>query len=135
MKIRSLIIGIYCGALSMPSHAEEPLKTLNTLPSSPAYLIKLVLGLVVVLMLFAALAWLVRRFGLGGFTNSSTGELSVLESLSLGSRERLVIVQIGQEKLLLGITAGQINKLHTLETVQKYKTKFKDHLKQQQAQS
>jgi len=107
----------------------------NGLPSSPAYLIKLVLGLVIVLMLFSALAWLVRRFGLGGFTNSSTGELNVLESLSLGSRERLIIVQVGKEKLLLGITAGQISKLHTLETIQKNKTEFKDHLKQQQAQS
>jgi flagellar protein FliO/FliZ len=135
MQIRSLIMGVYCGLLSLPSHAEEPLKMPNGLPSSPAYLIKLVLGLVIVLMLFSALAWLVRRFGLGGFTNSSTGELNVLESLSLGSRERLIIVQVGKEKLLLGITAGQISKLHTLETIQKNKTEFKDHLKQQQAQS
>lgn len=135
MQFRSLLIGINCAAFSSQSYANEQVKTLSTLPSSPAYLIKLVLGLIAVLALFSALAWLVRRFGLGGFSHSKTGELKILESLSLGSRERLVIVQAGNEKLLLGITAGQINKLHSMDLYQGNGTNFADHLNQQREKS
>ena len=61
MKLHALTIGITCAAFSPHSYANEQLKTLSALPSSPAYLIKLVLGLIAILALFSALAWLVRR--------------------------------------------------------------------------
>ena len=131
MLLRSSIIGITCAIISTHSFANEQVKTLSTLPSSPAYLIKLVLGLIAVIGLFAALAWLVRRFGIGGFAHSSTGELKILETISVGSRERLIIVQAGEDKLLLGITAGQINKLHSMNSNTKNKTNFEDHLTKQ----
>ena len=134
MKLRALTIGITFAAISTHSFASEQVKTLSTLPSSPAYLIKLVLGLIAVISLFSALAWLVRRFGIGGFANSSTGELRILETISLSSRERLVIVQAGEKKLLLGITAGQINKLHSMNSTAKSKANFEDHLTKQREQ-
>jgi len=135
MKYSSLIIGINCIAFSSHCYAAEKIKTISTLPSSPTYLIKLVVGLIAVIGLFSALAWLVRRFGIGGFTSSATGNLKILESLSVGSRERLVIIQAGDEKLLLGITAGTINKLHSMESIKTNKTNFDEHLKQQQHKS
>ena len=131
MQLRALLVGINCAAFSACSYANEQLETLPSLPSSPAYLLKLVLGLIAVISLFSALAWLIRRFGMGGFSRSSSGELRILETLSLGSRERLVIVQAGKNKLLLGITAGKINKLHTLELNQENRTNFEDHLNHQ----
>ena len=135
MKFSSLIIGINCIVYSAHCYSAEQLKTLSTLPSSPTYLIKLVVGLIAVIGLFSTLAWLVRRFGIGGFTSSATGNLKILESLSVGSRERLVIIQAGDEKLLLGITAGTINKLHSMESIKTNKTNFDEHLKQQQHKS
>ena len=135
MKLHALTIGITCAAISTHSFAIEQVKSLSTLPSSPAYLIKLVLGLIAVIGLFSALAWLVRRFGISGFAHSSTGELKILETISVGSRERLIIVQVGDDKLLLGITAGQINKLHSMNSNTKNKANFEDHLTRQRGQA
>jgi flagellar protein FliO/FliZ len=40
--------------------------------------------------------------------------LKVVTSLNLGSKERLVVVQVGKKQLLLGVTGQQINILDTL---------------------
>ena len=42
--------------------------------------------------------------------------LRVVRSLALGTRERLVVVEVGGTQLLLGTGAGGTRLLHTLET-------------------
>jgi flagellar protein FliO/FliZ len=136
MKFSPLIFGILSSFFSACSMAAELQSKIPTaLPSSPLYLLKLVLGLIAVLLLFSAIAWLIRRFGLGGLMHTSNGELKIIESLSLGSRERLVIVEAGKEKLLLGVTSGQINKIHLMNAGTDKATNFSDHLTQQKAKS
>jgi flagellar protein FliO/FliZ len=41
--------------------------------------------------------------------------LKIVGALSLGQRERVVVVQAGSEQILLGVTATQINTLHILD--------------------
>lgn len=138
MQLRLLISAVTCVLFSASGLAAEQTKTLATMPSSPAYLIKLVLALVAVLLLFSAIAWLVRRFGLsglGGLGSPSSGRLKITDSLSLGSRERLVIVQAGEQQLLLGITPGQINKLHLMSSDPHTENSFRDQLSKQQKQT
>ncbi|MDR9466749.1 flagellar biosynthetic protein FliO [Marinospirillum sp.] len=78
-------------------------------------MLKVTLGLLVVLTLMFALAWLAKRMRLvpGG---SHGHALKVLAVLPLSNRERLALVQVGEQQLLLGVTAHQINCLHQLET-------------------
>ncbi|HID81270.1 MAG TPA: flagellar biosynthetic protein FliO [Chromatiales bacterium] len=89
----------------------------STLPaaSSPTafYFVKLGLALLLVLGIFVAFAWMMRRFS--GFQSSAKGDLRVITGLSLGTRERLVVVKVGKAQLLLGVTPGKISKLHVLE--------------------
>ncbi len=132
MSFRSLILGIYCAVFSTQSYANEPLKSLPDLPSSPAYLIKLVAGLVLVLIIFSAFAWVIRRLGFGGLMSASGGELKIVESLSLGSREKLIIIQAGKDKLLLGITPSAINTLHLIKSNSSESLDFTQHLSRQQ---
>ncbi len=132
MYFRLLIVGFICIVFSSYGYATEPLKTLPTLPSSPVYLIKMVVGLVTVLLLFYAFAWLARRFGMGGLMPTTNRDLKILESLSLGTREKLVIVQAGDEKLLLGITSGSIRKIHSMDADSDKKSDFSNHLTRQQ---
>ena len=68
----------------------------------------LLLSLLVVLGLFLALAWLARRFlpAAGG-----RGAMRVVASLSLGARERIVIVELAGEWLVLGVGGGQVQLL------------------------
>ena len=70
------------------------------------------LALIAVLVLIVGLAWLLKRLPAAGLRNSE--QLRVVSSLGIGQRERLVVVQVGDQQLLLGITAHAINTLHTL---------------------
>ena len=78
-----------------------------------AYLVQLILGLIFVLFCIVALAWVAKR--VNRLQSSSDGSLRVLGGLSMGARERVVLVQVGSTQLLLGVAPGQINMLHQLE--------------------
>ena len=69
-------------------------------------------SLVVVLALIFAFAWLMRR--VQGLRPTRGDSLRIEGGLQLGAKERLVIVQAGDARLLLGVTAGGISLLHRL---------------------
>lgn len=71
------------------------------------------LALVIVLAMFGVLVWLLRKTG--NFSLEHKGQLAVLSGLSLGVREKLVLVKVGEKQLLLGVTPGRIEKLLELE--------------------
>lgn len=62
---------------------------------------RLVFAMVVVLLLIATLAWLARRHL--PISTAHHGDLRVVESLVIGHRERLVLVEVGARRLLLGV--------------------------------
>lgn len=71
----------------------------------------LALSLLVVLGVFIVLAWVARRFlrAAGG-----QGTLKVVASLSMGARERVVVIELAGERLVLGVGGGQVNLLARL---------------------
>lgn len=71
---------------------------------------RLLFGLIVVLGLLLLCAWLIRR---GGMTGQS-GLIKIVSQCAVGTRERVVLVQIGEQQLLIGVTPQQISLLHTL---------------------
>lgn len=70
-------------------------------------------GLVAVLLLLGLIAWFMRRVvrvqGVAG------GALRVIGGLSMGSRERVVLIQVGDRQLLLGVAPGRVQTLHVLD--------------------
>ena len=82
-------------------------------PVSSAYLIKLSFGLLVVVGLVFFLAWLVRKMQL--VQSSNNGLIKIVSAISVGQRERIALIQVGEEQLLIGLTPGRIDKLHTLQ--------------------
>ncbi|MDX8128894.1 flagellar biosynthetic protein FliO [Methylomonas sp. OY6] len=71
------------------------------------------LALLLVLALFFLSVWLLRKSGSLAFVGKS--QLAVLAGLSLGMREKLVLVKVGEKQLLLGVSGGRIDKLLELE--------------------
>lgn len=69
-------------------------------------------GMLLVLGLIFLLAWLARRFGVQRLGASSA--ISVISSAAVGTRERVVVVQVAGTWLVLGVTSAQVNVLHTL---------------------
>lgn len=68
-----------------------------------------------IIVLIIVAMWLFRRFGFTrGSFKGTTAKLNVKASCSLGAKERVVVVEIEQEWLVLGVTASQVNLLHKL---------------------
>ncbi len=77
-------------------------------------LTQLVFGLLLVLGIIFFLAWLLRRVQQAG----PAGKGQVIEligSRALGPRDRLMLVQVGNEQILLGLSPGTITALHVLK--------------------
>lgn len=70
-------------------------------------------GLGVVLALIVATAWFLKRLQPGRFGAATL--LKPVASLALGTRERVVVVELGDKWLVLGVTAQTITTLHTTE--------------------
>ncbi|WP_434525128.1 flagellar biosynthetic protein FliO [Photorhabdus asymbiotica] len=67
-----------------------------------------------VLLLIFTITWLIRRMGLTPGKGKIQQQLSIKASCSLGQRERVVIVEVENDWLVLGVTAQQINLLHQM---------------------
>ncbi|MCK4840635.1 MAG: flagellar biosynthetic protein FliO [Methylococcales bacterium] len=72
------------------------------------------MGLVIVLALFFVCVWFMRKMGVVSAINTKQ-QMRVLTGLSLGMREKLVLVQVGEKQLVLGVTPGRIDNLLVLE--------------------
>ena len=71
-------------------------------------------ALILVVSLILALGWLARR--MPGFTRATGGgnALRIVGSLTLGPRDRVVVVDVGGTQLLLGVGQNGMTTLHTL---------------------
>ncbi|MGL5359282.1 MAG: flagellar biosynthetic protein FliO [Shewanella sp.] len=85
-------------------------------------------GLIVVLLLIFALAYVLRRLNLVPTQNHALKTLAVT---SLGQKERLVLVQVGKQQYLLGVSAQQVSLIDKLaEPVDVESVSFADKLRQ-----
>jgi len=85
----------------------------GTNPMAVSNLWQLTLGMVVVLAIMLGLAWILKRTG--KFQMAAGGGLKILGGLSIGSRERVVLLQVGETQLLVGVAPGQVRSLHVLD--------------------
>lgn len=73
---------------------------------------QVVLGLGAVLILVGASAWLLKRFS--SIPSSASGLIRIIGGTAVGQRERIVLVEIADTWLVVGIAPGQIRTLHTM---------------------
>lgn len=75
-------------------------------------LAQVTLSLLLVLAAVFAAAWVVRR--LRGFGKLGTNAIQIIADAPLGTKERAVLIQVGNQQLLLGVAPGRVNTLHVL---------------------
>jgi flagellar protein FliO/FliZ len=105
-----------CALLSLPALALAT-GTPIAAPAEPAIsaagsLMQVFIGLVAVLLLIAGTAWVAKRLGVTQGGASSL--LRVVSSASVGTRERVVVVEVGESWLVVGVAPGSVNALMTL---------------------
>ncbi|WP_032672559.1 flagellar biosynthetic protein FliO [Enterobacter sichuanensis] len=85
----------------------------DSLPATGSILMTVSGALALILLLLVVLAWAARRSGLARRLNDAQGNMTLVATQSLGPRERLVLVDVGEQRLVLGVTASQITCLAT----------------------
>lgn len=85
----------------------------DSLPATSSVLMTVTGALALIILLMVVLAWAARRSGLSRRLNDAQGNMTLVATQSLGTRERLVLVDVGDQRLVLGVTASQITCLAT----------------------
>lgn len=81
-------------------------------PMSATTIVSTFLSLLLVVAIIFALAYVMRRFNV---TPSGGGHIKVVASMAAGARERVMVIDVGGEQHLIGITSQNINHLSKLE--------------------
>lgn len=115
IHIRRILAGLAPAVALLPatawSAAEKPG---SVSPVAIGDLLRVSGTLVLVLGVIGLLAWAMRRMRFGGAASGRA--LSVVDRLSLGSREAVVLLQVGTEQVLVSQTPAGISRLHVLTT-------------------
>jgi flagellar protein FliO/FliZ len=73
---------------------------------------QVMLGLGFVLALMLGLAWLLRRWG--ALPRGTAGVIRVIGGSMVGQRERVVLVEVADTWLVIGVAPGQVTALHSM---------------------
>lgn len=93
--------------------AQAAESTPAALPSSTGSVFTMLAGLALVLALMAALAWLFKRSGLvQGIGSNAVAK--VVGGVSVGTRERVMVIEVADQWIVIGVAPGRVNTLATL---------------------
>jgi flagellar protein FliO/FliZ len=98
--------------LAAATQAAKAASGVGSAAPSPPSLFGAVLALLLVLGLILGMAWVLKRLPGSGFRPADG--LRVVASLAVGAKERVVVVEVNGEQLLLGVSAGGVRTLHHL---------------------
>lgn len=70
--------------------------------------------LMLVILIIVGGAWLFRRYG--RINSAVNGQLKIIAGLSVGQREKVVLIEVGSTQLLLGVAPGRVQALHVMES-------------------
>ena len=109
------LISVLC-LLSSVAHAAEEARPAYTPPPpavSSGSIVQIIFSLLLVLAAIVLVAWLLKRMNLA--QQGSVRLLKVLGGVAIGQRERIVLVEVNDTWLVVGVGPGQIRTLHTLQ--------------------
>jgi flagellar protein FliO/FliZ len=97
-------------AFAAPGQAPAP--AIVTANPSAGNLLQTIFALCVVLGLLGVLAWVLKRFGPKAATG--TANIKIVGALNLGGRERIMVVEVGDQWIVVGASPGRVNALATM---------------------
>ena len=97
-------------AASPAAAAQAPVAaTATSAPSSAGSLLQVIFGLLVVLGLLAGALWVLKRVGGGRLAGGSV--VKIVGGVSVGNRERVMVVEVADQWIVIGVAPGQVSKL------------------------
>jgi flagellar protein FliO/FliZ len=98
-------------AVALPAMGADPSPATALSPAPLTSLLQVVFALLLVLAAIGVFAWLVRRVAPG---YGAAGPARVVGGVMVGPRERLVVVEVGDTWLLLGVASGSVSLVHSM---------------------
>ncbi len=105
-KVR-LIISLFFLFISQLTFA---LPTDSTNLISRNELLRLITGLLVVLLIIVCLSWIVKRLNIVKLSTSKG--FQSIASMTLGAKEKIILLKVGDRYLLIGVGASTVSTLH-----------------------
>ncbi len=81
-------------------------------PDFAGSLVQMLFGLALVIALLFGCLWIIRRLSA---RRGGAAAIQVLGAAAVGPRERVVLVQLGEQVLVLGVAPGSVTKLHEMK--------------------
>ena len=97
-------------ALPAQADADSAATDLGSSLFTGDYLLQVVGSFFLVICVLLAVMLLLKRFNTIG--NSNGGHIEILANAPLGQRERAVLLQVGEEQILVGVAPGNVTTLH-----------------------
>lgn len=98
------------------SDTEGKIKNIGAVATGPVEVtavFQVLAALIFIIILIIAMAWGYKRYG---FASSANGSLmKVVGAISLGGKEKAVLLQIGDDQVLLGVSPGYVRKIHDIK--------------------
>ena len=74
---------------------------------------QMLLGLIAVLAMIFAVVWLLKKVGYQGYQNNN--HMKIKACLPLSTKEKLMLVEIGKQQLLIGVGPGFVNHIADID--------------------
>ncbi len=88
-----------------------PSSTPSALPADS--IVQVMISLAAVLALVGAAAWLLKLLS-SRIARTGSGPIRIISGTSVGQRERVVLVEVANTWLLVGVAPGQVRTLHVM---------------------
>ena len=109
-RVTRLSVGVLAFSLLAANARAAEVETTGV---SGSAIVQMLIGLALIIGILFVAAYLVRKLN-GGPRFGQSGPLRIVGGLAIGARERIVVVEIGETWLVVGVVPGQIKTLHTL---------------------
>lgn len=112
VSLISLVLAAHVNA--DPANSETPVIVKPGAALVTANPLAVILGLMAIVGLILVLGWLLRRLnGVAAFNGRS---MKVVAAMSVGPRERVMLIDVAGTQILIGVAAGSVNALHHFES-------------------
>ena len=109
---RFYLITILCVPLLATAQATRPPYTPPPEALSTGSILQVIFSLLLVLAAVVLVAWILKRINLP--QHGAGNLLKVISGVAIGQRERIVLVEVKDTWLVIGVAPGQVRTLHTM---------------------
>jgi len=107
-----LIAALYLPLLALAETARPAYTPTPPAAVSSGSVMQIIFSLILVLAAVAVVAWIMKRINLP--QHGAASLLKVISGVAVGQRERIVLVEINDTWLIVGVAPGQVSTLHTM---------------------